>query len=235
MDDKINGIFQRTEMLLGSDAIAKLKNSKVIVLGIGGVGSHCIEALARAGIENLTAVDSDIIVESNINRQIHALHSTLGRSKVEVMKERILDINPGAQVQAVRYFITAEDDLSYLSEYDYVVDAIDNVTAKLHVAKFCYDKGIRLVSSMGTGNKTDPGKFLVDDIYNTSVCPLARVIRRELKKRGVERLKVVYSKEQPRETYILNPEKRIPASISFVPPVAGYILAGVVIKDLAGI
>lgn len=227
-------IFERTERLIGPESLTRLKNSKVCVIGIGGVGSHCTEALARSGIGRLVIVDSDVVAMSNINRQIIALHSTVGRSKVEVMKERIADINPDAKVEALHRFVTGEDSLDFLADCDYVVDAVDNVTAKLHIIEYCRKNNIKVISSMGTGNKLKPGMFIIDDIKNTSVCPLAKVMRKELKNRSIDRVKVLYSKEEPK-TCQGAPDKRTPASVSFVPPVAGYMLAGEVIRDLCGL
>ena len=190
--------FSRTEMLIGNESVEKLKNSRVAVFGIGGVGGYVVEALARAGVGNITLIDNDTVSKSNINRQIIALSSTVGRLKTEVMRERILDINNEAKVDCVNKFVLPENiDEFDFSEYDYVVDAIDTVSGKLAIIEKAYGEGVPVISSMGTGNKLDPTKFEIADINKTSVCPLARVIRYELKKRGVKKLKVLYSKEEP--------------------------------------
>lgn len=219
--------FSRTEGLLGEEAVKHLHNCRVAVFGVGGVGGFTVEALARSGVGIIDIIDKDTVCESNLNRQIIALHSTIGRDKVDVMKERILEINPQAVVNAYKCFFLPETKNQFnFSQYDYVVDAVDTVTAKIELVMACKEAGVPIISSMGAGNKLDPTAFEVADIYKTSVCPLARVMRRELKKRDVECLKVVYSKEEPvvrRET---------PASIAFVPSVAGLIIAGEVIKDL---
>ena len=220
----------RTATLLGEDAIEKLNHSRVLVIGVGGVGSYTVEALARAGVGTLAIVDGDVVAPSNINRQLIALHSTVGRDKVEVARERILDINPDARVIAKKLFVTEDEIPTLLSDgYDYVVDAIDSVKSKVALAVYCEKEGIPLISSMGTGNKIDPTKFEIADIYKTSVCPLARAVRTELKKRGVKHLKVLFSKEIPELRGEVR--ERGPASCSFVPSVAGLILAGEVIKD----
>ena len=231
--------FSRTRMLLGEVGVDKLKNSKVLVFGVGGVGSHCIEALARSGVGTLILVDHDTVSLTNINRQVVALHSTIGRQKTEVMRERILDIHPGAQVQALNTFVLEENAGDLITEdLDYVVDAVDTVTAKLAIAEHCNRTGIPLISSMGTGNKLNPSRFRIADIYETAVCPLCRVMRRELKKRGIPKLKVLYSDEQPVDTKAVQTdedagEKRsIPGSVAFVPPVAGILIAREVILDL---
>lgn len=233
--------FLRTAMLLGGSAVEKLKNCRVAVFGVGGVGGYVAEALARSGVGALDFIDNDIIAASNINRQIIALHSTVGKSKVEVAKERVADINPDCRVRARQVFFSPETQGEFdFAAYDYVVDAIDCVTGKIALVECARAAGVPIISSMGTGNKLDPTKFEVADIYSTAVCPLARVMRRELKKRGVPALKVVYSREEPRaaETQ-LPPEyasnKPIPASCAFVPSVAGLIIAGEVIKDLTRI
>lgn len=227
--------FSRTEMLLGEEAITKLKNARIAVFGIGGVGSYTVEALARAGVGALDLIDSDSVAESNINRQIIALHSTVGRPKVDVAADRVRDINPQCTVTCHNTFVLPETMAQFdLSAYAYIVDAIDTVSAKLALAAEGERVGVPVISSMGTGNKLDPTKFEITDIYKTSVCPLARVMRTELKKRGVKKLKVLYSKEEPVKVAIRSEEHRraIPASISFVPSVAGLIIAGEVIKDL---
>ena len=232
--------FCRTELLVCEEGIAKLHNSKVIVFGIGGVGSFVVEALTRAGVGNLILVDNDTICISNINRQIHARQSTIGMIKVEAMKERVISINPNCNVEAKQVFITA-DNISEIipSDVDYVVDAIDTVTSKLALAEYCYKNNINIISSMGTGNKIDPTQFRVSDVFKTKVCPLAKVMRYELRKRGVKKLKVVYSEEMPmtpdKGRAVPSQKRQTPGSISFVPPVAGMIIGGEVIKDLTGL
>ncbi len=230
----MNELYKRTSMLIGEKGVNTLKQKTVAVFGVGGVGGYAAEALARAGVGHIVLIDKDDVSDSNRNRQIIALTSTVGRPKVEVMKERILDINPEADVDAKQCFFLPDTAEEFdFSSYDYVVDAVDTVTAKIELAVSCKNNGTPLISSMGTGNKLDPTAFKVADIYKTSVCPLARVMRRELKKRGIDRLKVVYSEEDP----IVNGNetengKPVPGSISFVPSVAGLIIAGEVIKDL---
>ena len=232
--------FCRTELLVGEEGINKLHNSKVIVFGIGGVGSFVVEALTRAGVGNLILVDNDTICISNLNRQIHATQATVGMIKVEAMKERVISINPKCNVEAKQVFITA-DNISEIipSDVDYVVDAINTVTSKLALAEYCYKNNINIISSMGTGNKMDPTQFRVSDVFKTKVCPLAKVMRHELRKRGVKKLKVVYSEEMPmtpdKGRAVPSAKRQTPGSISFVPPVAGMIIGGEVIKDLTGI
>ena len=224
--------FQREIMLIGKENLEKLKKSKVIIYGIGGVGSFVCEALARAGIEKLILVDYDKIELTNLNRQIHALHSTIGEQKTEAMKNRILDINPKAKVETYNNKETKEKEEELINEtINYVIDCVDTITTKLKLIETAKRKNIPIISSMGTGNKLDPTKFEITDIYKTSVCPLAKVMRKELKKRNIKNLKVVYSKEEP-ITQIENQEKRTPASISFVPSVAGLIIASEVVKDI---
>ena len=229
--------FVRTEAMLGSDTVEKLKNARVAVFGIGGVGSYTVEALARAGVGALDLIDSDAVAMSNINRQIIATHSTVGRDKVEVAKERIADINPSCVVRTYKTFYLPENAGDFdLSVYDYIVDAIDTVSGKISLVMGATAVGTPIISSMGTGNKLDPTRFEVADIYKTSVCPLARVMRTELKKRGIKKLKVVYSKEEPvalKSTLEDSVRRSVPASVSFVPSVAGLIIAGEVIKDIA--
>lgn len=235
----MNETFIRTEMLLGESALLKLRNSHVAVFGVGGVGGAVVEALSRCGVGTLTLVDHDAVSESNINRQIIALRSTIGRRKVDVFKERIADINEEACVFArACFFDSSTKDEFDFSRFDYVVDAVDTVTAKLLIIEMARTANVPVISAMGAGNKLNPQDFEVSDIKKTSVCPLARVMRRELKARGIDSLKVVYSKEPP----VLNDndktaqgQKRTPGSVSFVPPAAGYIIAGEVIKDLCGI
>lgn len=234
--------FIRTEMLLGSDNMEKLRKSHVIIFGVGGVGGYVVEALARSGVGTLTLVDNDVIAPSNINRQIIATAKTVGMAKVEAAKERVLEINPDASVNACQTFYLPETtDRFDFTQYDYVVDAIDTVTGKIALVLEAKRCGVPVISSMGAGNKLNPAAFEVADIYQTSVCPLAKVMRRELKKRGVKDLKVVYSKEEP-----LTPQpepicdgdktgikkRRTPGSVAFVPSVAGLIIAGEVVKDL---
>ena len=225
--------FSRTELLIGKEAIEKLNKTKVAIFGIGGVGSYVVEGLARAGIGNFILIDNDEVALSNINRQIIATHKTVGKSKVEVSKERILDINPNAEVEIYKEFFLPESDEIIDKTVDYIVDAIDTITAKIELVIRADRLNIPIISSMGTGNKLDPTRFEVTDIYKTSVCPLAKVMRRELKTRGIKSLKVVYSKEEPiKISENLEEKKKIPASISFVPSVAGLIIAGEVIKDI---
>lgn len=241
-DNEINQ-FSRTELLLGTDGIEILKRSRVAVFGIGGVGGYAVEALARAGVGELDLIDNDTVSISNINRQIIALHSSIGKPKTEVMKERITQINPMAKVNTYQVFYNFDTADSFdFTKYDYVVDAIDTVTGKLLIIENADKAGVSVISSMGTGNKLNPTRFEVTDIYKTSVCPLARVMRRELKARGIKKLKVVYSKEEPASLKLqdgCNPEKKgsgtAPGSVPFVPSVAGLIIAGEVIKDLIGI
>ena len=220
--------YRRTEMLIGEDGVNRLRQSSVIIFGVGGVGSYVTEGLARAGIGSITVVDKDCIDITNINRQIPALHSTVGRPKAEVIAERIRDINPECMVVAEEcFFLPDTADRFDFSEYDHVIDAIDNVTGKIALVEKAFREGTPIISSMGTGNKLDPTAFRVADIEKTRVCPLARVMRHELRKRGVHGLKVVYSEEEPVKT-----GSRTPGSVSFVPSVAGLIIAGEVIKSL---
>lgn len=233
MDEQMS----RTARLIGEEAVEKLAASRVLLFGVGGVGSFAAEAIARAGVGEITLVDGDTVALSNLNRQLVALHSTIGRGKAEVMAERIRDINPACRVTPLFLFYGQENpDAIDFSAYDYVVDAIDSVTSKLLIAQRCHEAGTPLISCMGTGNKLDPTRFVITDISKTHTCPLARVMRRELHKRGIDHLKVLYSLEPAREAA---PDeqgsRRTPASISFVPPVAGMILAGEVICDLAGV
>lgn len=215
-------------MLIGEDGVNRLRQSSVIIFGVGGVGSYVTEGLARAGIGSITVVDKDCIDITNINRQIPALHSTVGRPKAEVIAERIRDINPECMVVAEEcFFLPDTADRFDFSEYDHVIDAIDNVTGKIALVEKAFREGTPIISSMGTGNKLDPTAFRVADIEKTRVCPLARVMRHELRKRGVHGLKVVYSEEEPVKT-----GSRTPGSVSFVPSVAGLIIAGEVIKSL---
>ena len=232
--------FSRLELMLGEEAVAKLKSSRVAVFGVGGVGGYVVEALARSGVGTLDLIDDDTVSLTNLNRQIIALHSTLGMHKVDAAKARILDINPDCIVNAHKTFFLPETAAQFdFAQYDYVVDAIDTVSGKIELAVRCQDAGVPLISCMGAGNKLDPTAFVVTDISKTSVCPLARVMRRELKKRGIEHMKVVYSTEpaQPQKGAPDESEagirRSVPASNAFVPAVAGLIAAGEVIKTLA--
>ena len=223
----------RTQMLIGKENVDKLWQKRVVVFGIGGVGGYACEALARSGVGQIDLVDNDTVSLSNINRQIIALHSTVGKPKVEVMRERICDINPQIKVNAYNMLFTKENSADFdFSAYDYVVDAIDMVSSKIELVLCCERAGTPIIASMGTGNKLNPCAFKVSDIYKTSVCPLARVMRTELKKRGVKRLKVVYSEETPAMQETGEGGRRVPASCAFVPSVAGLIIASEVIKDL---
>ncbi len=225
--------LSRTELLIGKQSLEKLKNSTVAVFGCGGVGSFALEALARSGIQNLVIIDNDIVHVTNINRQLIADTTTIGLPKVEVAKNRILKINPNAQITTYQVFYDSTNANNLIqTNYDYIIDAIDSVSSKLSLIEGAYHRHIPIISSMGTGNKLDSTKFEVTDITKTSVCPLAKVIRKELKKRNIPHLKVVYSKEIPKRNNIEENLRRTPASISFVPSVAGLILAGEVIKDL---
>lgn len=232
--------FARTELLLGKEKMDRLKNARVAVFGIGGVGGYVVEALARSGVGTLDLIDNDKVSLTNINRQIIATHSTLGRFKVDVAAERVLDINPQAKVNVYRTFYLPENAEEFdFTAYDYVVDAIDTVTGKLQLVVQAAEAGTPIISSMGAGNKMDALAFEVADIYETEVCPLAKVMRRELKKRGIPHLKVVYSKEKPMtpiaDTGAETEEtgkRQTPGSMAFVPSVAGLIIAGEVMKDL---
>ncbi|MCY6960682.1 tRNA threonylcarbamoyladenosine dehydratase [Clostridium brassicae] len=227
----------RTEKIIGKENLEKLIKSKVVIFGIGGVGGFVTEALARSGIQNITLVDKDEVDISNINRQIIATTSSVGKAKVDVMKERVLDINPSCIVTTHKVFVTKDNIKDIIGQdTDYVIDAIDTVTSKIALVVWCNENNIRLISSMGTGNKLDPTKLKVSDIYKTNVCPLAKVMRKELKSRGIKKLKVVYSEELPikisEEYKDKGQRKQSPGSISFVPSSAGLIIAGEVIKDL---
>ena len=230
--------FSRTEMLIGNEKLNKLKSSYVAVFGIGGVGGYACEALARAGVGHFMLIDKDTVDITNINRQIIATMNTIGLNKVDVMKERILSINPEAIVEVKKLFVLPENSNEFeFEKFDYIVDAIDTVSAKIELVLKANEYNIPIISSMGTGNKLNPTMLEVSDIYKTSVCPLARVMRNELKKRRIKKLKVVYSKENPIEIdTIINKEtgKAIPGSCSFVPSTAGLIIASEVIKDLIG-
>lgn len=231
--------FSRTERLIGTDNMHKLSDSTVAVFGVGGVGSHCIEALARCGTGHLILIDNDVVSETNINRQSIAWHSTVGQHKTRVMKARILDINPAARVDLFETFVlpeNLENLLNAMGAVDYMVDAIDTVSAKIALAQYAQIHQIPLIASMGTGNKLHGELFEIADIYETSVCPLCRVMRKELKTRGVHHLKVLYSREQPLTPVLPSEEttswRSVPGSVSFVPPVAGLLIAGEVIREL---
>ena len=231
--------FARTELLLGRDAVEHLSHCRVAVFGIGGVGGYVCEALARSGVGSLDLIDNDKVCLSNINRQIIATMKTVGEYKTQVMKNRILDINPEAVVNTYECFFLPETAADFpFAQYDYVVDAIDTVTAKIELVMQCQKAGVPIISSMGAGNKLDPTQFRVADIYKTKMDPLAKVMRRELKKRGVTKLKVVYSEEEPISLPESEPQpngrRSTPGSTAFVPSVAGLVIAGEVIKDLTG-
>lgn len=245
--------FSRTELLIGKESIERLNNAKVAIFGIGGVGSFVVESLARAGVQNFIIVDDDKVCLTNLNRQIIATYKTIGKYKVDVAKERILDINPKANVETYKEFFMPDSKAILDESVSYVVDSVDTVTAKIELVMRANKLNIPIISSMGTGNKLDPTRFEVTDIYKTSVCPLAKVMRKELKARGIKKLKVVYSKEvpiKPKETDEIScknhcvcppgtkrkctAKNQIPGSISFVPSVAGLIIAGEVIKDIIG-
>ena len=245
--------FSRTELLIGKESIEKLNNAKVAIFGVGGVGSFVVESLARAGVQNFIIVDDDKVCLTNLNRQIIATYKTIGKYKVDVAKERILDINPKANVETYKEFFMPDSKEILDESVSYVVDSVDTVTAKIELVMRANKLNIPIISSMGTGNKLDPTRFEVTDIYKTSVCPLAKVMRKELKARGIKKLKVVYSKEVPiksKETEEIScknhcvcppgtkrkctAKNQIPGSISFVPSVAGLIIAGEVIKDIIG-
>jgi len=224
--------FARTEQLIGRKCVEKLKVARVAIFGIGGVGSYVVEALARSGVGNLDLVDNDIICLTDLNRQIIATHGTLGRYKVDVAEERVLDINPNAFVNTYKLFYSKEDaDRIKLKDYDYIVDAIDTIRSKVELIVRAKAEGIPIISSMGAGNKMDPTAFAIDDIYNTSVCPLAKVMRKLLRQKGIDRVKVVYSKEAPIK---INCAERVknPGSNAFVPPACGLVIASEVIRDL---
>ena len=232
--------FSRTELLIGEEALEKLKHSRVAVFGVGGVGGYVVEALARSGVGALDLIDNDCVDISNINRQIIATMDAIGKPKVDVAKERVLKINPNMTVHTHQMFYLPEtEDKFDFTEYDYVVDAIDTVSGKIALVMQAKEAGTPIICAMGAGNKLDPTAFEVTDIYKTTVCPLAKVMRRELKKRGIKKLKVVYSKEQPispkktdQEEFMKSGKRQIPGSIAFVPSVVGLIIAGEVIKDL---
>ena len=240
--------FIRTRMLVGDDPIQRLQQAKIAVFGVGGVGGYCVEALTRSGVGALDLYDDDTVSESNLNRQLAALHSTIGHPKAEVLAERVRDINPNCRVRAIRMFYLPENaDTVDFTQYDYVIDCIDTVTAKLDLIQRCTALGVPIISAMGSGNKLDPTAFVVTDLSKTEGCPLARIMRKELRKRGVEHLKVVYSKELPRSP--IQPaqaeapaqsdtrpgttaRKDTPGSISFVPAAAGLLLASAVVREI---
>ena len=224
------GRFIRTQKLIGSKALESLKNSKVLVFGVGGVGGYAVEALARAGVGTIDVVDNDTVSESNINRQIIALSSTVGELKTEVIKKRITDINPNIKVNTFNIFYLPENanEIDF-SGYDYVIDAVDTVSAKISIIERAKEQKVKVISAMGAGNKLDATKFEITDLYKTEGCPLARVMRKELKARGIKSLDVVYSKEKPKKS---DSEDKTPSSISYVPPVAGLLIAQKVITDL---
>ncbi len=228
--------FSRTELLFGADNMNILKNARVAVFGVGGVGGYTVEALCRAGVGNIDIVDNDVVSITNINRQIIATQKTIGQKKVEVMKERILDINPEAKVKTYDMFFLPETaDKFPFEQYDYIVDAIDTLAGKIALAVLAQKHGVKIISSMGAGNKVNPEMFEVADISETSVCPLARVMRKELRKKCIKNLKVVYSKEKaltPQKSDENTSKRQLPGSVSFVPSVAGLIIAGEVVKDL---
>ena len=222
--------FSRTELLIGQEGIKKLQNSKVAIFGIGGVGSFVVEGLVRAGIGKFVLVDKDTVDITNLNRQIIATRKTVGKPKVEIAKERILEINPDAKVEIYQQFFMPDSEEILDNTVDYVVDAVDTVTAKIELVVRANKLNIPIISSMGTGNKLDPTRFEVTDIYKTSVCPLAKVMRKELRTRGIEKLKVVYSKEEPIK--LNDAKKQVPGSVSFGPSVVGLIIVGEVVKDI---
>lgn len=231
--------FSRTELLIGKQGLEKLHNAKIAIFGIGGVGSFVVEGLVRAGVQNFVLVDNDKISLTNLNRQLIATQKTIGKDKVEVAKERILDINPKAKVEVFKEFFLPNSNTNIITkELTYVVDCIDTVTAKIEIVMQCKNLKIPIISAMGTGNKLNPLKLEVTDIYKTNVCPLAKVMRKELKKRNINELKVVYSTEEPIKLKLQNYEEKnvtkrqVPGSISFVPSVAGLIIAGEVVKEI---
>ena len=225
--------FERTALLLGKASVERLARKRVAVFGVGGVGGFVCEGLVRAGIGAIDIVDKDTVALSNINRQLIALHSTVGKNKVDVLEERLKDINKNLIIKKYKCFFLPETSETFdFREYDYVVDAIDTVTGKIELILKAKEAGVPIISAMGAGNKLDPTAFQVSDIYKTSVCPLARVMRRELKKRGVDKLKVVYSKEEPIKPQFEEGEEVVPGSVSFVPPALGLIIAGEIVKDL---
>lgn len=225
--------FSRTELLLGEKSVEKLAKKRIAVFGVGGVGGFVCEGLVRAGIGEIDIIDKDTVAVSNLNRQLIALHSTVGQNKVDVLEKRLKDINPKLTLRKYKCFFLPETSDNFdFKQYDYVVDAIDTVTGKIELVLKAEEAGVPIISAMGAGNKLDPTAFQVADIYKTSVCPLARVMRRELKKRGIEKLKVVYSKEEPVKPVFAEGEETVPGSVSFVPSVMGLIIAGEIVKEL---
>lgn len=228
--------FSRTAMLIGGDGMTKLNRSKVIVFGVGGVGSFAVEALSRCGLQRLDVVDADVVSVTNVNRQLIALHSTVGKKKVDVAKERILDISPETEVNTFDFFYSADTkDMIDICEYDYIVDAIDSMDSKILLVKEAKEKGVPIISSLSTGNKLDASRFSVSDIYSTSVCPIAKIMRKRLRAEGIESLKVIYSTEEPISpdaSFLSDGGKRTVGSISFVPSSVGLLLASEVIRDL---
>ena len=227
--------FSRLNLLIGEERMKKLENSSVIIFGVGGVGGHAVEALARSGVGHIAIVDFDKVEITNINRQLVATHSSIGKSKVEVLKSRLLDINPSIKVEAIEKFYLPENELEFdLEKFDYIVDAIDNMSAKISLISRAHELNVPIISAMGAGNKLDPTKLEVTDIYKTSVDPLAKILRHELRKRGINHLKVVYSKEEPIKVEEIKEGNRrsVPGSTAFVPPTMGLILASEVVKDL---
>lgn len=231
--------FSRTELLLGEESMDKLNKARVAIFGIGGVGGYVCEALVRSGVGAFDLIDDDKVSLTNLNRQIIATHKSIGQYKVDVMKERMLDINPEADIRVYKSFFLPENANQFpFSEYDYVIDAVDTITAKIELVMKCQEMNIPIISSMGAGNKLEGSAFRVADIYKTKMCPLAKVMRRELKQRGVKKLKVVYSEEQPispvKESEEATKRRTTPGSLAFVPSIAGLIMAGEVVKDLTG-
>ena len=225
--------FSRTELLLGEKSVEKLAKKRIAVFGLGGVGGFVCEGLVRAGIGEIDIIDKDTVAVSNLNRQLIALHSTVGQNKVDVLEKRLKDINPKLILRKYKCFFLPETSDNFdFKQYNYVVDAIDTVTGKIELVLKAEEAGVPIISAMGAGNKLDPTAFQVADIYKTSVCPLARVMRRELKKRGIEKLKVVYSKEEPVKPVFAEGEETVPGSVSFVPSVMGLIIAGEIVKEL---
>ena len=247
--------FSRTELLIGKDGVEKLHNAKVAVFGVGGVGSFVVEGLVRAGVGNFILVDDDEVCLTNLNRQIHATRKTIGKYKAELMRDRILEINPDAKVEVFKEFFMPDSEVKILDDsIDYIVDAIDTVTAKIELVMQADKLGVPIMSAMGTGNKLDPTRFEVTDIYNTNICPLAKVMRKELRKRNIDSLKVIYSKEEPikpddnsesscKTNCICPPgtarkctiRNQVPGSISFVPSVAGLMIAGEIVREIVGV
>jgi len=232
-EDMEESQFSRTELLLGEKSVEKLAKKRIAVFGVGGVGGFVCEGLVRAGIGEIDIIDKDTVSVSNLNRQLIALHSTVGQNKVDVLEKRLKDINPKLILRKYKCFFLPETSDNFdFKQYNYVVDAIDTVTGKIELVLKAEEAGVPIISAMGAGNKLDPTAFQMADIYKTSVCPLARVMRRELKKRGIEKLKVVYSKEEPVKPVFAEGEETVPGSVSFVPSVMGLIIAGEIVKEL---